>query len=279
MTLRTLGFCLLVLAPAAALAASHHSSARAPSAPAPAAPEPSASATAAKPATAPAAAPTAAPGPPPTTWDSYRVLSERNIFMRYRSRPSGGRPSSAPSVRAPVATAEDYLVLTGIIQQGENCVAFIEDTRTGKTAQLQAGDPLGRGRLTQITRDLVQYACDGNFRQISIGANLAGAPVAFPKSATTTTSAATSTGSSRAAPSGPPGAAPAAPPPAAVPTAPGAAPVTMPGAPAAVAGTLPAQPPTAPSPAAAGISDDTKNAGSASVELQMRLRREQELNK
>jgi len=273
MTLRTLGFCLLVLVPAVAPAASHSAG------PAPAAPT-----TAAKP-----AAPT---GPQPTTWESYRVLSERNIFMRYRSRSSGNRPSPGFSARPPVATAEDYLVLTGIVQQGEDCVAFIEDTRTGKTARLQPGDPLGRGRVTLITRDIVHYGCDGDLRRIEIGTNFAGAAISFAKPATTTASAAPAATpprapapASAAAPAATLSAAPLAPPAGAVPTAPGAAPPATPdGAPAApvtaaVAGTPTTQPPAAPPQAAAGTSGGAQNAGAASVELQMRLRREQELNR
>jgi hypothetical protein len=285
MTLRTLGFCLVALLPAAALASSHRSAA------APAAP-----ATAAKPATAPAATPAA----PSTAWESYRILSERNIFMRYRSK-SGSRQSSGSSVRAPVSTGDEYFVLTGIIQQGEDCVAFIEDTRTAKTSKLQAGDPLGRGRLTLITQDIVHYACDGDLRRIAVGCNFIGAAVSLAKPVTTTTTAsAASVAAARAAPGGAPGAPPAGLPPGAPPAglppgappaepgaAPGAPPTTVPGAPppptapatGAVAGTLPAQPPTVPAPAAAGAASSTTSAGSASIELQMRLRREQELNK
>jgi len=275
MTLRTLGFCLLVLmlVPTVAPAASRRGG------PAPAAPT-----TTAKPAT-----PT---GPQPTTWESYRVLSERNIFMRYRSRSSGGRSSSGYSPRPPAVTGEDYLVLTGIIQQGEDCVAFVEDTRSGKTARLQPGDPLGRGRVTLITRDIVHYAYDGDLRRIAIGANFAGVAVSLAKPATTIASAApaaTPPGAPAPASAAAPGAVllgagPPAPPPGAVPTAPGAAPPATPdGAPAApvtaAAATPTTQPPAAPPQAAAGTSGGTQNAGAASVELQMRLRREQELNR
>ena len=254
MSLRTAAFCLLVLLPVAAPAATK------PAAPAPVAPA--------------AAAPKS---PQPTTWESYRVLSERNIFLRNRSRPSSGRhgPGSEPP-RPPVDTGDTSLVLTGIIRQGDDCVAFFEDTRTGKTTQFLAGAALGRGRLGLITEDTVHYACDGQLRKITIGTTLAGTAASFSKPATTTAPApAASPARAPGAPPGPPGAV-------TVTTAPGAAPSGAtpppPEAPAtAAAGTTTTQPPAAPPQAAA--SPPSGGTAASILEERMRQRREQELSK
>ena len=262
MTLRTTAFCLLVLLPVVALAATP-----------PAAPVPA-------PAPAPTAPKAAAPkSPQPTTWESYRVLSERNIFTRNRSRPSSGYrgPSREAPPPPPVNTSDTSLVLTGIIRQGDDCVAFFEDIRTGKTTQLLAGAALGRGRLGLITQDTVHYACDGQLRKITIGNTLAGTAASFAKPASSTTTTAPAAPSARApgAPPGPPGAVTAT---AAPGAAPSGAPPSPPEAPAtAAAGTTTTQPPAAP-PQAAAAPSGGGNAASI-LEERMRQRREQELGK
>jgi len=260
MTLRTAALCLLVLLPVAALAATTP-----PAAPAP----------------APSAPKAAAPkSPQPTTWESYRVLSERNIFTRNRSRPSSGyhAPTREAAPPRPVYTGDASLVLTGIIRQGDDCVAFFEDIRTGKTTQYLAGTALDRGRLGLITEDTVHYACDGELRKITIGSTLAGTAASFPKPASSTTTSASSAPPARApgAPPAPPGAvtlttAPGAPPP------PGALP-SPPEAPAtAAAGTTTTQPSAAPPQAAAA--PPSGGTAASILEERMRQRREQELSK
>jgi hypothetical protein len=217
-------------------------------------------------------------------WESYRVLSERNLFTRDRSRHSSSRHSSgiaAPSV--PISTGDSSIVLTGIIQQGEDRIAFFEDTRTGKTTAVQAGATVGKGRLTLITRDIVHYACDGNPRRIEIGNTLAGTPASFPKPAMPTTTSAPSAASpvapavpAPATAAGTPGAAPTAPAttPAAISATPAAASLAPAAAAAADSTTLP--PPTTPPPAATAPSS---GGNMAIIEERMRQRREQELNR
>jgi hypothetical protein len=220
----------------------------------------------------------------------------------------GGRYPSSRTPSAPVVSNSDgSFVLTGIIQQGEDCLAFFEDTRTGKTATVGVSEALGRGRLVLITQDIVHYACDGDLKRIEIGSTLAGTAASFPKPVTTTTTA-TSTTTAAAprgtAPGAPPGIAPGMPagplpagmfggavagPPGTEPFGPGAVMMTIESGgvvlqatppappPATAAGTSAPQPPAAPPQAAAGTSGGV--GGSASVEERMRQRREQELNK
>jgi hypothetical protein len=247
----------------------------------------------------PPAGPPAAPAPPavaapaaqPGQWESYRILSERNIFLRNRSRPSSGR--AAPSAHAVVSNGDDRIVLTGIIQQGQDYLAFVEDTRTGKTAMAQVGDTLGRGRLAAVTLDAIQYTCDGKTARIAIGSNLTGAAVTFAKPAAAPSAKAAPAATPTAAPSAgatPAAATPAAATPAAA-TATAATPAAAtPPAPTQAAESAPAatptaaaasttQPPAAPPQAAAGKSGSIKDSGAADIAERMRRRREQELNK
>jgi len=203
------------------------------------------------------------PGAQPARLEDYRVLSERNLFLRNRARPPSSRP--APIAAPPADTGDGRIVLTGIIQQGEDYVAFFEDTRTGKTTTLQVGAPVGRGQLTTITMDAVHYTCAGNTTKIAIGSTLAGAAASLPKPAAPTSTAATA-----------PPAAPAAPTPATATAAAGAAPAAASPAPATDAS---AQTQAAPPPGTAAPPGDTKDGGAAAILERMRQRREQELNK
>jgi hypothetical protein len=206
----------------------------------------------------------ALPGAQPARLEDYRVLSERNMFLRNRARPPSNRP--APIAAPPAAdTGDNRIVLTGIIQQGEDYVAFFEDTRTGKTTLAQVGALLGRGQLVTIMMDAVHYTCAGNTVKIAIGSTLSGAAASLPKPAAPTGTAATA-----------PPAAPAAPTPATVTQATGAAPGATPAAPGpATASTTP----PAAAPPQAAPSGDTKDSGTAAILERMRQRREQDLNK
>ena len=205
----------------------------------------------------------ALPGAQPARLEDYRVLSERNMFLRNRARPPSSHP--APTAAPAADTGDGHIVLTGIIQQGEDYVAFFEDTRTGKTTLAQVGALLGRGQLVTITMDAVHYACAGNTVKIAIGSTLSGAAASLPKPAAPTGTAATA-----------PPAAPAAPTPATVTQATGAAPGATPAAP--VPATASTTPPAAAPPQAAP-SGDTKDSGTAAILERMRQRREQDLNK
>ena len=200
-----------------------------------------------------ASPPASLPGTQPARLEDYRVLSERNLFLRNRARPPSSRPA-----RPAADTGDSRIVLTGIIQQGEDYVAFFEDTRTGKTTTLQVGAPVGRGQLTTITMDAVHCTCAGNTTKIAIGSTLAGAAASLPKPAAPTSTAATA-----------PPAAPAAPMPATATAAASPAPATD----------ATAQAQAAPPPGTAAPPGDTKDGGAAAILERMRQRREQELNK
>jgi hypothetical protein len=105
------------------------------------------------------------------SWDRYRVLSERNIFVRDRWRPPVKPVSSGP---APLIDPDSRLVLTGIGQEGSETAAFIEDTRTGLTLRARTGDAVGKGKLAEISLDCIEYECEGSIRRIEIGTTLAG---------------------------------------------------------------------------------------------------------
>jgi hypothetical protein len=117
-------------------------------------------------------------------WGSFRLLVERNIFLRDRAsaRPRGPVARARPPV---VRDPDDDLVLTGIVGQGEATVAFVENTRTNDIQRLWVGDTVGAGRISGITLDDIEYVRSGASAKILIGQSLGDARGAPGATATT----------------------------------------------------------------------------------------------
>jgi len=119
------------------------------------------------------------------SWDRYRMLSERNIFVRDR----GGLPESKPVTEQTVRAIDDddsdrYLLLTATVQRGREGIAFVEDTRSGETVKVRTGHPIGKGKLVKITLGHVEYEREGTTTRIEIGSSLAGLTVSPVSTAT-----------------------------------------------------------------------------------------------
>ena len=141
-------------------------------------------------ATAPKPAPKAAPKPTlatpthKTKWDDFRILTDRNIFDRYRRPPvarppriEGSRPTITPQPPRPADT-DQYIVLLGIGLEGPQYTAFFEDSKAGKILQVLTGDVVGKGRLRAVNLDSVQYDRGGQFRIVKVGYTLTGTQAA-----------------------------------------------------------------------------------------------------
>jgi hypothetical protein len=101
--------------------------------------------------------------------DRYSILTQRNIFLKDRSRGSrngsdgrGGngsttQSSTQPSHRSP----EETLLLRGIvIEQGE-VRAYFEDIANSRMVRVAMGETVARGRITSIGLDAVEYETTG----------------------------------------------------------------------------------------------------------------------
>jgi len=106
------------------------------------------------------------------SWEKYRLLADRNIFVRDRRAP---RPAHhGPSGPAPTLDAGRHMVLTGTARQRDEFLAFFEDSRTGRTLWAQVGDSLLDGRIKAITLNGVEYESDGTTTMVKIGYSLTG---------------------------------------------------------------------------------------------------------
>jgi hypothetical protein len=127
--------------------------------------------------TAPVIRPPAAKGPaarPAPTFDDYRIVFERNIFLKDRAI-RRVRPSYRPVRPAPTSQpAAQQLVLTGVAIRQEIRVAFFEDNQTGELVKAVVGDVVQGGKLVSISLDGVEFSLDHNTRKVGIGEGLLG---------------------------------------------------------------------------------------------------------
>lgn len=123
---------------------------------------------------------------PKAASDRYEVLTERNIFLRDRRRRNTG-PKAAPEAPPPERTT----VLTGIVHQGTEYVAFLEDRKTNATTKVRVGDALLEGRVEQITLDYIEYAKNDKTIKVEVGKSLEGAE---PESASSAVEAGSAVG-------------------------------------------------------------------------------------
>ncbi|HUS46705.1 MAG TPA: hypothetical protein VM098_01190 [Phycisphaerae bacterium] len=107
------------------------------------------------------------------SWDRYRVLVERNMFLRNRRPPRPPGQSGGSTVRL-VRDSDRDIILTGISRHDDEYVAFFENTATGLTSRIGTGQPVGKGRTRSITLDGVEYERDGAVTQIEVGRTLTG---------------------------------------------------------------------------------------------------------
>ena len=120
---------------------------------------------------------------PKRSLDDYRLIVDRNIFSRDRTR----RSLAARSIAGPPATrpaSQRHLVLTGAALQGEAPMAFFEDSLDGQTLWVQVGMPIGHGVVADISLDGVTYRNGKGERTIAIGEDMEGIAVTLQASTT-----------------------------------------------------------------------------------------------
>jgi len=129
-------------------------------------------------ATMPADRPSASKGPqsvPAPTFDDYKIVFERNIFLKDRTSRVGRNywrpphPTTQASQPAPHG-----LVLTGVAIRQEVRVAFFEDDQNGDLTKAVVGDVLQGGKVTSISLDGVEFSIDHKTKNVAIGESLLG---------------------------------------------------------------------------------------------------------
>lgn len=110
-------------------------------------------------------------GPAAKSWDDYKIITERNIFSRYRTKTAPVSQLQQPAVVVP---EQGYYTLRGITKQPDGYISFIEDSRTAMVNRFRNGDSIAKGRITAITMDYISYENQGKTLRVEIGMNLEG---------------------------------------------------------------------------------------------------------
>lgn len=101
-------------------------------------------------------------------WEKYQALTRNNIFLRDRT------PWRAGSSAGPETAAPRGIVLTGIVKQDAEFIAFLEDLRARTTSKARTGESVGEGRISGIAIDSLEYEKDGATTHVEIGMTLDG---------------------------------------------------------------------------------------------------------
>ena len=119
--------------------------------------------------------------PPPQPRESdfrerYQILTDRNIFLRNRTRPQSRTPTTQSSSSSQTARRpEQSYTLTGIILEEGRRIAFIENATTGTTERLAVGAPIARGKISDVGFNYLEYeSSTGERTKVEIGKTLAG---------------------------------------------------------------------------------------------------------
>ena len=100
------------------------------------------------------AAPEPTPAPPAgDKLDSYNTVVARSLFSPSRSE--GAAPSATAAATAP---QPPKLVLHGLVLDGDDSLAYLEDQNTKRVVAYHVGDPVAGGQLAQVTLDRVLIA-------------------------------------------------------------------------------------------------------------------------
>lgn len=113
------------------------------------------------------------PSNPSDSWDTYKIVVERNIFSRQRG-PRVERSIRQVPVAPPAPDPESYVILKGIVQEDGEFIAFLEDTQTGQILRVRRGDGVVRGKIKALTLDSLEYERDGRTTTVAMGYDLQG---------------------------------------------------------------------------------------------------------
>lgn len=162
--------------PGAALAADQKNAATtAPATAAPIAAAPASEATAKAPAasprtTSPTAAPAAAPRAdssvaPAAAFDTFRIISDRNIFNPNRSGRRERNTEDAPP-------RNDVISLVGTMESDKGLRAFFDGSDSSFRKALRAGDSIDKYKVTKIAANAVELEREGKTLSVRVGQQL-----------------------------------------------------------------------------------------------------------
>lgn len=133
----------------------------------------------------------------------YRLIIDRNLFMRRPTSSSGGRSANQGVASASGSSESHDWILTGIAITPDGPIAFIEQTKTGQTTLARPGQSLDFGLVESVEQEHLTIRLNQNLQTVAIGQALDGTspPNLF---STPPVAASISNGSSQESPEPPP---------------------------------------------------------------------------
>jgi hypothetical protein len=101
------------------------------------------------------------------TFDSFRPVSDRNIFNPNRYARSTGRTTR--STASTPASRVESISLVGVIAYEKGWFAFFDGTSSDYKQSLQTGGTIGQYHVTRVTSDVVQLAAGTNTFDLKVG--------------------------------------------------------------------------------------------------------------
>jgi hypothetical protein len=107
------------------------------------------------------------------TWAKYQIILQRNIFSRQRS-PIRQRQLDERPRTVVTPNPESYFLLKGIVQESDQFIAFLEDSRGNGVLKLHEGDKVARGLVKNFTLDSIEYQFEDRTISVPLGRDLEG---------------------------------------------------------------------------------------------------------
>ncbi len=105
------------------------------------------------------------------TYDSFRMISDRNIFNPSRYARGTSRPPTTRTTSRSPARVESFS-LVGIMAYEKGTFAFFDGTSSDYKQALQSGAQIGEYTLTRVTPDAVQLTTGTNAFELKVGMQL-----------------------------------------------------------------------------------------------------------
>ena len=101
-------------------------------------------------------------------FDSFNIVSERNIFSPNRRPSRPALESSTPEV----APKTDSITLTGVLISDYGSVAFFDSTQPEYGVDIELGGSIAEHQITEIRIDSLKLTKDGEHIELPVGSGL-----------------------------------------------------------------------------------------------------------
>ncbi|HNS31492.1 MAG TPA: hypothetical protein PKN36_00755 [bacterium] len=104
----------------------------------------------------------------------YNVIYENNIYLKNRQAVKEPDKEPVKSILKENPVPVEMRILTGVVDNGEEFIAFFEDMSMRKTHRIRKGDVILNKLVESINIDGVSYTENGSSNRVKVGERIAG---------------------------------------------------------------------------------------------------------